>query len=914
MNRERRNKRVLDADYDPKDVHPTTRWRWGKKLNVHLQKNIKIDLETSTLDNQMNVSEREITASSKSYVDELNVNMSPSANSINNCSLEYEMTSNTMQERQRFVLSSSSDTSDNDWNDYKDCNNCSLDFQMASDVPFEMTTSLEQECEIRKYAFKNTLQKQQGFVSSSSSDTSDNDWSDYEDCEDGYESDECVIETESATMQYKKMSHAIMFPKAQLTTRDVSLMIMAYSIRFHCTYEARDALFEMCKQFAGDEFQNWNTSKFVMNQLYDPPDEVITLCFICEKCFKTLMPPISKKKFKNCNIKCTCGLDYNLTTESSNYVIAVDLKYQLEVLFKDEEIKTGLLKNIRDIMLRKNDSGKINDVYDGLLYKKLQRKYPENDFITLNFNTDGAPLCNSAKKSFWPLQVTVQELPPKLRFKYPILAGLSINKKEPTWKFMNSYMQLFVNQMELLAEKGIQITDENGMSLTLKVLPLYSSVDSVARPILQNRLQYNAYYGCSWCYEKGVYDSRAIRYPVKENDAKLRTVKSHKKDCKDVEKFKKPTIRGIKGTSVLLSLLTFDIVWGFPVDYLHAVLLGVVKYIFNIWIEANIITTGNLRKLNEKLLQMTPPQEIHRQPRPINEKAKWKASEWRSFLLFYSVICLKDLIPAEVLNHYALLVESIFILLKDSISEEELRICEEKLLIFVAKLQEMFGNSVMTFNIHSLLHLVESVRRTGPLWTTSTFPFEGAIFYLKQAVTGPKGVFDQIAKRTLLKLSFDYTLKKLATSEKCLNFCGNIFSHSKCKNAVKQSNEIVLLDTLGENEKNEKLFKRCIYKSTMFHSTKYNRTTKTNDTFVVLMSNEIGEITEFQLINGNTFILLNLFSEISDNAIPVSHIKRIQRTTLVVKVPLELIQEKLMYMKVDNTFYVSKLPNTIEIQ
>ena len=73
-------------------------------------------------------------------------------------------------------------------------------------------------------------------------------------------------------------------------------------------------------------------------------------------------------------MKCTCGLEYHLTTGSSNYVIAVDLKYQLEILLKDEEIKTALLKSIRDIKAHENESGEIKDVYDGLLYKKLQKK------------------------------------------------------------------------------------------------------------------------------------------------------------------------------------------------------------------------------------------------------------------------------------------------------------------------------------------------------------------------------------------------------------------------------------------------------------------------------------------------------------------------------------------------------------
>jgi len=41
-----------------------------------------------------------------------------------------------------------------------------------------------------------------------------------------------------------------------------------------------------------------------------------------------------------------------------------------------------------------------------------------------------------------------------------------------------------------------------------------------------------------------------------------------------------------------------------------------------------------------------------------------------------------------------------------------------------------------TLNFHLLLHLVQCVRRYGPLWTTSCFPFETANGFLVQCLTG----------------------------------------------------------------------------------------------------------------------------------------------------------------------------------
>lgn len=63
---------------------------------------------------------------------------------------------------------------------------------------------------------------------------------------------------------------------------------------------------------------------------------------------------------------------------------------------------------------------------------------------------------------------------------------------------------------------------------------------------------------------------------------------------------------------------------------------------------------------------------------------------------------------------------------------------------------------VMTFNVHILLHLVESVRRSGPLWVTSTVAFEKNIFLLKRALNGPKGAAQQIIKKTLQRLSYKH--------------------------------------------------------------------------------------------------------------------------------------------------------------
>lgn len=132
------------------------------------------------------------------------------------------------------------------------------------------------------------------------------------------------------------------------------------------------------------------------------------------------------------------------------------------------------------------------------------------------------------------------------------MAGLNIAEKEPSAGFMNAYMKHFVSQARNLMEKGVDTTDENGLPIKLTLIPFCCPVDSVARPILQNRLQYNAYYGCSWCYQRGVYSNHAMRYPLEETE-QLRTDESHRANFEEKKKDKikvgTPAVMGVKGSS-----------------------------------------------------------------------------------------------------------------------------------------------------------------------------------------------------------------------------------------------------------------------------------------------------------------------------------------------------------------------------
>ncbi|XP_044577091.1 uncharacterized protein LOC123260166 [Cotesia glomerata] len=315
-----------------------------------------------------------------------------------------------------------------------------------------------------------------------------------------------------------------------------------------------------------------------------------------------------------------------------------------------------------------------------------------------------------------------------------------------------------------------------------------------------------------------------MKYPLtadipkeRDHDSYLKDVEKHKKDIEKLRKTKKNekyTVNGIKGSSVLASLPNFDCVWGYPHDYMHGVLLGVERQLWNKW-SKEFLSADQRKLINARLTNIQPTNEIHRTPRILLKKQSRKATEWRSWLLFYSIPVLSGILRQDLLDSYKLFVSSIFKLLSVNMTEDDLLSCEMNLLQFVYDCQNFYGASFMTFNVHCLLHMVQSVRKNGPSWATSTYAFENNIFNLKQKVTGPNGAINQMANRTLRDNNFQVILHD-EPNELCRQFCNDIIDRKreKVSSAERSVNGAVLLDPVfGQAPKSSvSFYYRCLYK------------------------------------------------------------------------------------------------------
>ena len=351
----------------------------------------------------------------------------------------------------------------------------------------------------------------------------------------------------------------IMFEQSELTVRDVVILCSALSLRFHHSDESLLALMDLMKVCAGQRFTDLNFSKYKMAQCFSTQNENVTYNYYCDKCSEKIVYSVNAtKRVNKMPVVCDkCNKGSSITAISPNYFVSIDLAYQIRQLFSNDTILNDILKQVnnRNANTSSNENNDdVTDVYNSVIHKKIMQSSNNDDqsleyMLTLNFNTDGAPMTRSGKTRFWPLQVIINNLSPKLRSRFLFLRGILMVKKEPKSNLMNLYLSKFVEQINILHTEGI-IIRRNGRKILFKFCILSCIVDTVCRPIMQNRIQFNGYYGCSWCYQLGIYLStcKGIRYVIGQDD-ELRTHESHEEDVHfaiDTES----TTRGVKGYSV----------------------------------------------------------------------------------------------------------------------------------------------------------------------------------------------------------------------------------------------------------------------------------------------------------------------------------------------------------------------------
>ncbi len=148
------------------------------------------------------------------------------------------------------------------------------------------------------------------------------------------------------------------------------------------------------------------------------------------------------------------------------------------------------------------------------------------------------------------------------------------------------------------------------------------------------------------------------------------------------------------------------------------------------------ISASQVQEISQRLLKL-----FARKPSSLNEGDRWKATEYRQFLLYTGKIVLIGILAQELYDHFVVLSVTICILISPKLAQQNSQYACELLKYFVNKSRELYGREFLVYNVHSLLYLVKDAEEFGSLDPCSAFPFENYLQKLLKMVRQPNTLF-----------------------------------------------------------------------------------------------------------------------------------------------------------------------------
>lgn len=272
---------------------------------------------------------------------------------------------------------------------------------------------------------------------------------------------------------------------------------------------------------------------------------------------------------------------------------------ETEAVFVDQKMKRvffmynlkSLLKNflengkIHKFLKANSSSDIISDIHDGRCLREANQRLKLGSYdLNLLWNTDGAPVFKSSKSQLWPLQFTICEIPPDMRHKYVIVAGMWYGPEKPD---IITFLKPFTENLVELSMDGFEwcIPDTKKV-LRSRVFAPVVCLDAPARASVTNVHQYNGEFGCNICEKKGVVigcGEGTSRIYNADEVSSLRTKEEMSRNAIEAVASGK-VVKGVKGPSILNTLVYFNLAQAFVPDYMHCILLGVVRQFLILWL------------------------------------------------------------------------------------------------------------------------------------------------------------------------------------------------------------------------------------------------------------------------------------------------------------------------------------------
>lgn len=348
--------------------------------------------------------------------------------------------------------------------------------------------------------------------------------------------------------------------------------------------------------------------------------------------------------------------------------------------------------------------------------------------ITLHLNLDGLPLFKSSRLNIWPLLMTIKECTYPKPFPLAFFCGVG----KPN-------VEIFFSKLkeDLRALKQF-IKVEN---VFVKVKEVVFICDAPARALVQCIKGHSAKDGCGYCRWQAVYEDDRIIFPFASHE-KLSSVS---RDAYLYAHFSESNQISVSPLADLVDLRN-----AFVPEYMHCVCLGIFKkmcsYFFvgakGVRLPCKLSYNQKevlSQKINEIRKQL--PSEFNRRLRDLKNFEFYKATEFRTLLLYLGPYLFGECLPNEFYQNFLLLHFSIYCFASPTHCRLNFDIAKACIQNFCQGIPDLYRNRLSSYNSHILMHLPDFVHRNGPLDSWSSFLYENYLGIIKRRLKPTRHMF-----------------------------------------------------------------------------------------------------------------------------------------------------------------------------
>ena len=262
--------------------------------------------------------------------------------------------------------------------------------------------------------------------------------------------------------------------------------------------------------------------------------------------------------------------------------------------------------------------------------------------MKMKVNIDGLPLSKSSKSQLWLVVGSFD--------KSVFIIAVFVGTSKPT--SVEFYMTDFILEVNSLQSNGIL---HNGRHFDFSVGAFIC--DAPARCFLKCIIGHTGYCSCERCIVKGSWEGTVV-FNEKE-DYLIHTVTEFNNTVYENHQVE---------LTPLLEISNLNYITQLALDYIHLVCLGVVKRMLTFLKQGPRIcklSNAMVQDISNILISFSgkTPSEFSCQPRSLIEIERWKATEFRQFVLHTGPFALKSVIDKYLYQHFLTLYVSMSILL-----------------------------------------------------------------------------------------------------------------------------------------------------------------------------------------------------------------------------------------------------------